>query len=168
MGGLVRSLFLCFRCLGISVLLHLLCGTAAAQTIRLHVDLTDAPRNIYHARLNIPARAGEMSLVFPKWIPGNHRPSGPIAGLTGIKMQAAGKPLVWQRDPVEMYEFHVNVPTGVDTIDVWLDAITTQDSAGAGGPAASSNILDLNWNAVVLYPKGARSDDVTLDRKSVV
>lgn len=132
-----------------------------AQAIRLHVDLTDAPRNIYHAHLQIPAHAGEMSLVFPKWIPGNHRPSGPIGALTGIRMEAGGHALAWQRDPVEMYEFHVTVPAGVDTLDVSLDAITTLDSAGAGGPAASSNVLDLNWNAVLLYPKGVRSDDVS-------
>jgi predicted metalloprotease with PDZ domain len=132
----------------------------SAQAIRLHVDLTDAPRNIYHAHLEIPAHAGEMALVFPKFIPGNHRPSGPIGALTGIRMEAAGRPLPWQRDSVESYEFHVSVPAGVNTLDVALDAITTQDSAGSGGPAASSNILDLNWNAVVLYPKGARSDDV--------
>jgi predicted metalloprotease with PDZ domain len=133
----------------------------AAQEIRLHVDLSDAPRNIYHAHLQIPVHAGEMALVFPKWIPGNHRPSGPIGALTGIHMEAAGQSIPWQRDPVEMYEFHVSVPAGVTSIDVSLDAITTQDSAGGGGPAASSNILDLNWNAVVLYPKGTRSDDVT-------
>jgi predicted metalloprotease with PDZ domain len=102
-----------------------------------------------------------MSLVFPKWIPGNHRPSGPIGALTGIHMEAAGHALAWQRDAVEMYEFHVTVPAGVDTLEVSLDAITTLDSAGASGPAASSNILDLNWNAVVLYPRGARSDDVS-------
>jgi predicted metalloprotease with PDZ domain len=131
-----------------------------AQSIRLHVDLVDAPRNIYHAHLQIPAHTGEMRLVFPKWIPGNHRPSGPIGALTGIHMEAAGHALAWQRDDVDMYEFHVNVPPGVDTLDVSLDAITTLDSAGGGGPAASSNILDLNWNAVVLYPQGARSDDV--------
>lgn len=136
---------------------------SAAQAIRLHVDLSDAPRNIYHAHLQIPAHAGEMSLVFPKWIPGNHRPSGPIAALTGIHMEAAGQPLSWQRDDVEMYEFHVPVPAGVTAIDVSLDAITSQDSAGGGGPAASSNLLDLNWNAVVLYPKGTRSDDVTFE-----
>ena len=59
-----------------------------------------------------------------------------------------------------MYEFHVIVPSGVEVLDVFLDALTSQDSAGGGGPAASSNILDLNWNAVLLYPKGARSDDV--------
>jgi len=141
----------------------LLSALGTAQAIRLHVDLTDAPRNIYHAHLQIPAHAGEMSLVFPKWIRGNHRPSGPIAALTGIHMEATGQPLSWQRDALEMYEFHVTVPTGVSTIDVSLDAITSQDSAGGGGPAASSNILDLNWNAVVLYPKGVRSDDVTIE-----
>ena len=60
-----------------------------------------------------------------------------------------------------MYEFHLTVPPGTETLDVALDAITTEDSAGGGGPAASSNLLDLNWNAILLYPKGTRSDDVT-------
>ena len=132
-----------------------------AQSIRLHVDLTDAPRNLYHARLEIPVQAGDVALAFPKWIPGNHRPSGPIGGLTGIRMEAAGRTLPWRRDPLEMYEFHVSVASGVTTLEVSLDAITTLDSAGGGGPASSSNLLDLNWNAVVLYPKGAHSDDVT-------
>jgi predicted metalloprotease with PDZ domain len=136
-----------------------------AQAIQLHVDLTDAPRNIYHARLRIPVKPGAMTLVFPKWIPGNHRPSGPIGALTGIKMQALGQqgigqPLTWERDPVDMYAFHVTVPAGADELQVSLDAITTQDSAGGGGPAASSNLLDLNWNAVVLYPQGTKSDAV--------
>jgi predicted metalloprotease with PDZ domain len=131
------------------------------QPIHLQVDLTDAPRNIYHAKLKIPATPGAMTLVFPKWIPGNHRPSGPINGLTGLRMAAAGKPLVWQRDEIDMYAFHVNVPEGVEFIDVSLDAITSNDSAGGGGPAASSNLLDLNWNAVVLYPQGAESDAIS-------
>jgi len=154
---------LVFRRLFILLLpsLFLLLPCLAAQSIRLHVDLTDAPRNIYHAHLQIPAHPGPMSLVFPKWIPGNHRPSGPIGGLTGIRMESAGHAVVWQRDPVEMYEFHLNVPPGAEALDVSLDAITTEDSAGGGGPAASSNLLDLNWNAVLLYPKGTRSDDVT-------
>ena len=149
---------------GLSVFIFLTFSFASpnlsAQAIRLQVDLTDAPRNIYHAHLSFPVKPGAITLVFPKWIPGNHRPSGPIAGLTGIRMEAAGKTLAWERDPVDMYAFHVDVPPGVNTLEVWLDAITTLDSAGGGGPAASSNILDLNWNAVLLYPKGARSDDV--------
>jgi len=152
------------RCLffPIASVLVLLCAAGSeAQSIRLHVDLTDAARNIYHAHLQVPVHPGAVALVFPQWIPGNHRPSGPIGGLTGIRMEAAGRSLPWQRDPLEMYELHVTVPSGVATLDVSLDAITLLDSAGGGGPAASSNILDLNWNAVVLYPKGARSDDVS-------
>jgi predicted metalloprotease with PDZ domain len=132
----------------------------SAQSIRLHVDLTDAPRNIYHARLNIPTKPGAMTLVFPKWIPGNHRPSGPLAALAGIHMEVAGKPVIWQRDDVDMYAFHVVVPDAGKQLDVSLDAITSSDSAGGDGPAASSNLLDLNWNAVVLYPQGADSDAV--------
>jgi len=135
---------------------------AGAQTISLHVDLTDAPRNIYHAHLEIPVHAGDLDLVFPKWIPGNHRPSGPIGALTGIRMEAEGHEVPWQRDAIDMYEFHVTVPAGTERLDVSLDAITMQDSAGGGGPAASSNVLDLNWNAVVLHPKGSRSDDVSV------
>ena len=149
----------------ILALLSILCIASSllrSQVVELHVDLTDAPRNIYHAKLKIPVHSGDVALVFPKWIPGNHRPSGPVGGLTGIRMEAAGHPLSWQRDSIEMYEFHVTVPTGVESLDVSLDAITSQDSAGGGGPAASANVLDLNWNAVVLYPKGARSDDVSV------
>lgn len=158
----MRSAGRCWLCgVILPLVLFFLTVPSTAQAIRLHVDLTDARRNIYHAQLQIPAHAGEMSLVFPKWIPGNHRPSGPIGGLTGIRVEAAGHPLSWQRDGIEMYEFHVTVPAGVDAIEVSLDAITSLDSAGGGGPAASSNLLDLNWNAVLLYPKGARSDDVT-------
>ncbi len=135
-------------------------ATLRAQSIRLHVDLTDAPRNIFHATLSIPAKPGRMTLVFPEWIPGNHRPSGPIADLTGIDVQVAGKPISWQRDDIDMYAFHLVVPEGGQEVDISLDSITTNYSAGGGGPAASSNLLDLNWNAVVLYPQGVDSDAV--------
>jgi predicted metalloprotease with PDZ domain len=131
-----------------------------AQSIQLQVDLTDAARNIYHAKLSIPAKPGAMTLVFPQWIPGNHRPSGPLAALTGIHMETAGKPLPWLRDAVDMYAFHLTVPEDAKTVEVSLDAITSNDSAGGAGPAASSNLLDLNWNAVVLYPQGTDSDAV--------
>ena len=133
---------------------------AGAQSIQLSVDLTDAPRNIFHSRLTIPVKPGPLTLVYPEWIPGNHRPSGPIANVTGIKMEAAGQTLAWQRDPVDMYAFHVDVPAGASELQVSFDTITNDGSAGASGPAATSNVLDLNWNQVVLYPQGASSDAV--------
>jgi predicted metalloprotease with PDZ domain len=130
------------------------------STIRLAVDANDAPRNILHARLTIPVRPGPLTLVYPKWIPGNHRPSGPIANVTGLRFEAAGKILDWQRDPVDMYAFHVQVPEGTTEIVASFDTITATDSAGATGSSASSQLLDVNWNQVVLYPQGAASDDI--------
>jgi predicted metalloprotease with PDZ domain len=133
---------------------------ASAQSIQLLVDLSDASRNIFHSRLTIPARPGPMTLVYPEWIPGNHRPSGPIANVTGLHMEAGGQPLVWQRDPIDMYAFHVDVPAGASELQVSFDTITNDGSAGASGPSATTNVLDLNWNQVVLYPQGATSDEL--------
>jgi len=127
--------------------------------MRLMVDLSDASRNIFHAVLTVPAAPGEMTLVYPQWIPGNHRPSGPIANLTGLHFTARGQELAWHRDPADMYAFHVTVPSGTKEVQASFDLIST-DSAGGGGNAASSNLLDLNWNQVVLYPQAAASDAV--------
>jgi predicted metalloprotease with PDZ domain len=130
------------------------------STIHLAVDASDAPRNILHAKLTIPVHPGPVTLVYPKWIPGNHRPSGPIANVTGLRFEAFGKALTWQRDPMDMYAFHLQVPTGATEIVASFDTITSTDSAGATGSAASSQLLDLNWNQVVLYPEGTASEDV--------
>ena len=131
----------------------------AGSAIRLSVDLTDAPRNFFHAVMTIPASPGDTVVVYSKWIPGNHRPSGPIANVTGLHFRAGGQELIWNRDPVEMYSFHVAVPASMSEIEASFDLISA-DSAGGGGPAASSNLLDLNWNQVVLYPQGLASDAV--------
>jgi predicted metalloprotease with PDZ domain len=131
-----------------------------AQAIRVAVDLTDAPRNIYHTKLTIPAKPGPFTLVYPKWIPGNHRPSGPVQNLTGLRMEAGGHTLSWQRDDVDMYAFHANLPPATSELEVSFDAITEGENAAGTGAQASSNVLGLNWNEVVLYPQGANSDAV--------
>jgi len=147
----------------IAFVFSFLSRVAGAQAIQVFVDLSDAPRNLYHSRLTIPVKPGPLTLVYPKWIPGNHRPSGPIANVTGVKMEADGQSLAWERDPVDMYAFHVNVPAGANELHVSLDTITNDGSAGGGGPAATTNVLDLNWNQVVLYPQGVNSDDVQIE-----
>jgi predicted metalloprotease with PDZ domain len=151
-----------FSCLLLSAFLVGANPYVLSQSIELQVDLTDAPRNIYHAKLKIPAKPGQMTLVFPEWIPGNHRPSGPVGDLTGIQMEAGGQPLTWTRDDIDMYAFHVTVPEGAQTVDVSLDSIAANYSAGGAGPAASSNLLDLQWNAVALYPQGVDSGTVEI------
>ena len=129
-------------------------------TIRLEVDATDPARNFFHAKLTMPVSPGPLTLAYPQWIPGNHRPSGPIMNMTGLHIQAAGREIAWQRDLKAMYEIHLQVPAGVSEITASLDEITNTGVAGGSGPSASENVLDINWNQVVLYPANANSDDV--------
>src|SRR6516164_8281959 len=59
-------------------------GAILAQPIQLRVDASEAPRRIYHAQLTIPAAPGPLTLAYPKWIPGEHAPTGPITDLAGL------------------------------------------------------------------------------------
>src|ERR1041384_3882117 len=66
---------------------------AVPLTIQLDVDGTEASRNVLHGKLRIPVTPGEVTLAYPKWLPGNHRPAGPIQNLTGLVIEANGKRL---------------------------------------------------------------------------
>ena len=124
----------------------------------LRVDATDAPRNILHSVVTIPVTATEVTVVYPKWIPGNHRPTGPIQNLTGLHFRANGQEIEWQRDLVDMWAFHLRVPAGVKEIEAAYDTITYNGRSSA----ASSKVLDLLWNQVVLYPEHTPTDAVTV------
>ena len=146
-----RGLFLCQ-----TALMLFIAGPVLAETapIKLDVDATDAARNILHARLHIPASPGQLTLFYPKWIPGEHMPSGPINDLTGLQMSANGKPLQWQRDADDMYAFHLDVPAGTDAVDVSLDfLLPTGGGSFSTGVSSTAKLLDLSWNEVVLYPQ---------------
>src|SRR5438132_6304429 len=119
--------------LALAVLLVLLSCIAAAQKnvlksappkLTLFVDATEAPRKIFHAKLTIPVTPGTATLYYPKWIPGEHGPTGPVADLTGTKFMAGGKELTWHRDSVDMYSIYVDVPQGVTSLDVALDFLS--------------------------------------------
>src|ERR1700722_19888066 len=97
--------------------------SARAQnaTIRLSADLREAPRRIFHARLELPVKPGPMTLLYPKWIPGEHAPDGPIADLVGLKLTANGKMIPWRRDELDMFMFHIDVPGGANTLEATYD-----------------------------------------------
>ena len=121
--------------------------------IALHVDLTDAPRHLLHVHLEIPVSAGPLTLEYPQWIPGDHRPTGPIDNLAGIVVRANGQTLPWRRDDVDMYGIHIEVPSGVSRLDVSLDFLATPGDTGSDeDEATSANMTVLEWNSVVLYP----------------
>ncbi|HWR16708.1 MAG TPA: hypothetical protein VN577_17920 [Terriglobales bacterium] len=131
-------------------------------TIQLTVDASAAPTRLFHAKMSIPVKQGPMTLLYPKWIPGEHGPTGPVVDLTGLKITANGQPLAWRRDDVEMYAIHVDVPAGANSLDVALDYTSPVDQGiYTGGPTASAKMGVVSWNTLLLYPAGYRADQIT-------
>jgi predicted metalloprotease with PDZ domain len=136
---------------------------APRQPILLHVDMRDAPRKILHVQEQIPVAAGAIPLEYPEWIPGNHRPTGPIDNVAGLFIRANGKDVPWRRDDVDMYAVHVDVPQGVSTLDVNFDFLVSPGHTGSGDDqATSANLAVLEWNAVVMYPAGIPVRDIPI------
>ena len=144
----------------LSCCVALIAQTATKPAMRLEVDATDPGRNFFHAKLTMPVTPGPLTLAYPEWIPGNHRPSGPIVNMTGLHIEGGGHAIEWRRDLKEMYLIHLQVPAGISEITATFDEITNTGVAGGSGPSASENVLDVNWNQVVLYPSTANSSDV--------
>jgi predicted metalloprotease with PDZ domain len=152
-----------FFCLAIVLSISISGFAADAPTITLSVDASDAPRKMFHAQLRIPAKPGTLTLYYPKWIPGEHGPTGPITDLTGLKFTASGKTLAWRRDLLDGFTFHVEVPAGENEVVASLDyASAASDEPGySSSVSATEKLYILSWNTLLLYPAGYGSDQLT-------
>ncbi len=135
----------------------------AAETMTLSVDASDSPRNILHAKEEIPVRSGALALTYPEWIPGEHAPSGPVVDLAGLKIRGGGKDLPWRRDLVDMFTIHCDVPEGVSSLDVSFDFILPPEGHRfSSGASSTPGLLMLSWNQVVLYPAAEKPASITV------
>jgi predicted metalloprotease with PDZ domain len=162
MAALHRRAVLCslvLLILGVRVL------AATAPHISLAVDATEAPRKIFHARMAIPANPGTLTLYYPKWIPGEHGPTGPIQDLAGLKFTANAQILKWRRDLLDGWTIHVEVPPGAASVEASLDFISPPGSEGLYTAAASATdkMSVISWNTMLLYPAGWTSDELTYE-----
>ncbi|HXW57772.1 MAG TPA: PDZ domain-containing protein [Candidatus Cybelea sp.] len=134
---------------------------APLGTFRLSVDASHAPQKILHAHEQIPVQPGELTLYYPEWIPGEHMPDGPIINVAGMKFTAGGQTLRWQRDLVDMFAIHLDIPPGANSLDVDLDFLLSAPASGFSAGASATASLDvLSWNQVLLYPKGYAVHDL--------
>ncbi|HVB40578.1 MAG TPA: hypothetical protein VNE83_06730 [Terriglobales bacterium] len=121
-------------------------GQDPAGTVALTVRLPDAAQQVFYVREVMPVRPGALTLYYPKYIPGDHAPDGPIGAMMGLEITAGGQRLAWARDAVDMFTYHVTVPAHVTTISIQFQY-----------PAAdrvTPNLMGLEWNTVVLYRGG--------------
>jgi predicted metalloprotease with PDZ domain len=149
-----------------SIAIFSLLSTASAWAqsqkapILITADLSDAPRKLFHAEVDLPVTAGPLTLTTPKWIPGHHRPYGPVENITGLVFTANGQPLAWRRDEVDMYQFHVTIPAEVTTLHAHLDCIAVVN--------VSQKTAVLDWENLLLYPANTPVRDISIQPSVIV
>ena len=140
----------------------LLAAGADPGPIAISVDASQVSQRILHAKLVIPVHPGPLTLFYPKWMPADHSPDGPIWNVAGLKFFADGKEIPWQQDLVDMYAFNLAIPTGVASIDASLDFLISAPRPWIDFSASgAANLFVLMWNQVLLYPKGSPAADIT-------
>ena len=123
-------------------------------TIQLTVDASDVTRGIFRIRERVPiTSAGDLVLLYPKWIPGGHTPRGDINKVAGFKFTANGQTLEWQRDTIDVTAFHVKVPAGVTAVDVEFQYVTPT-TGNQGRIVATPDMASIQWISNSLYPAG--------------
>ena len=136
-------------------------NTPYLGTLAVEVDLTDLDRKIMQVRQVMPVAAGPLTLLYPQWQPGTHSPTGRVARLSGLQITADGKPLTWTRDPVDVFAFHLTVPTGVASLNVVFQHLSPVTNA-SGRVVMTPEIIGLQWSTVVLYPAGHYASAITV------
>ena len=122
--------------------------------LKVDVDATDTERGIFRIKETIPvAKTGDVALLFPKWLPGNHAPRGEIEKLAGLVVRSGGRVLPWTRDPVDVFAFHVDVPAGAKALDVEFQFLSAT-KPDQGRVVATPTMISLQPNSVSLYPAG--------------
>jgi predicted metalloprotease with PDZ domain len=130
-------------------------------TIVLNVDASNNAQQIFQIHESIPVKAGKLTLLYPQWLPGNHRPSGPLNQLAGLKLTGNGRALEWRRDPENMFAFHVEVPRDVKTVEAEYQFLSPVETS-QGRITMTSDIVGVQWNAMALYPAGYASRQITV------
>ena len=139
-----------------------------AADLTVHVDARDITRKRVHTEETLAVKGGPTTLVFAKWIPGEHMPSGPIDTLVGMVIKANGAPLTWKRDPINTFAVTVNVPSGANRLDISLDSgLPTEGGSFSAGPTSSEQLAVISWNHFVLLPKGRDAATISTEASLV-
>jgi len=123
----------------------------APGPVALTVSLPDPGQKLLYVHEAMPVMPGPLTLYYPKWIPGDHSPDGPIEQVMGLEFSANGQRLAWQRDELDRFTFHLTVPQDVHQLDVSFQFPSHDRVTG--------NLIDLTWDHVALYRAGYPTRD---------
>ncbi|HET7591644.1 MAG TPA: M61 family peptidase [Rhodanobacteraceae bacterium] len=145
------SLFLCALAFVVAPPAMASEGPGVPGPVALDVSLPDPGQKILYVHETMPVQPGSLTLYYPKWIPGDHSPDGPINDIMGLEFSANGKRIAWQRDELDRFTFHLTVPQGVHQLDISFQ-FPSRDRV-------TDHLIDLTWDHVSLYRAGFPTKD---------
>ena len=137
-------------------------------SIGLQINATDLERHIFTGHETVPvpkalsANGGNMVLLFPKWLPGDHSATGDLDKFASLVIRSGNARVPWTRDTVDVYAFHVPVPAGATSLDLDFQYLSPT-AENQGRVVMTPAMLSLQWNNMLLYPAGYFSRDITVD-----
>lgn len=136
---------------------------AASPQIQVDIDARDAARRIVHVQETVRLTDVQRALVYPKWLPGEHAPSGPLNDVVNLRFSERGKTIPWTRDPFDMFTVRLELTPGPHEVSVAFDYATGTGGRGSLSPSSSSAQLAIvRGNQVVFYPQGTKAAEVTV------
>jgi predicted metalloprotease with PDZ domain len=131
----------------------------SAPAVELEVDASEVAQRLIHVRLIVPTEAGSLTLHYPRWIPGRHRPVGQIANVSGLRVTAKNQTLPWQRDDADPFAVRCKVAQDTKAVEVKFDLLLAAGSEGGAAfmTVASPKVMTMNWNDVLMYPAVANA-----------
>ncbi|WP_369026640.1 M61 family metallopeptidase [Qipengyuania sp. RANM35] len=130
-------------------------AAAYPGTIAIEVDARDTVSRAFTTKQTIPVAPGtrDLVLVYPKWLQGNHAPSGQIQRVSRLAFTSDKGPVEWQRVPSEPYAFQLALPDGASKVMVEL-TYTSPFPGDAWRVLMTDAMLNLQWEKMSLYPAG--------------
>jgi predicted metalloprotease with PDZ domain len=128
----------------------------AADPLTIFADASKTQKSGVAVTLTVPVKSRELTLVYPRWLPGSHSAEGALQNVARLKIVGNGSLLPWRRDPYDPYIIRATVPKNVRQVEVTYDYVPPQRSGSEVfyGVASSKNIAVINPAAFALAPQG--------------
>lgn len=108
------------------------------------------------------AKNGDMVILFPNWLPGNHAPRGEMDKVANLTISVNGAVVPWRRDPVEVHAIRFTPPKGAKEAAIQFDFLSAT-SDNQGRVVATPEMLNLRWMQLSFYPAGYYARGVAVD-----
>jgi hypothetical protein len=75
------------QCAALAVML-LTCAPTFCADLTVRIDARDVIRRHLQTHETLAVKPGPLVLVYPKWIPAEHAPAGPLDSIIGLEIKA--------------------------------------------------------------------------------